>query len=357
MRDVDQEPPEASRRELPRISPDWAAAHSLHYQLLANQQVMLEDVHRTSKYHSGILGNAEDFEGKVVLDVGAGTGILSLFAANAGAKKVYAVEGTAVAGYAERLIRHAGFSDRVEVLSGRLDEIDIGVKVDVIISEPWGFFLFHERMIEVFLSARDRFLVEGGRLFPASAMLWLAPFCDEELFDWRLERAAFWEREDFFGIDLSAVAELARQELFEMPAVGQVEAATLVASAVGQAVDFSLMTLNDLAEIRVPFQFTAEMAGPVHGLAGWFDVVFAGSRTTVTLSTSPDAPPTHWAQMRFLFSKPIHLQEGQVLEGQMTLTANQQSSYDATIEFVGGGDRQVQRQRFRLQTYFSWQNG
>jgi type I protein arginine methyltransferase len=355
MRDVKKEHPAAPSSELPGILPEWAAAHSLHYQLLANQQLMLEDVHRTSKYHSGILENAADFAGKVVLDVGAGTGILSLFAAQAGAKKIYAVEGTSAATYARQLIEHAGLVDRIEVLRGRLDEIELPDKVEVIISEPWGFFLFHERMIEVFLSARDRFLVDGGRLFPSAAKAWLAPFRDDDLYEWRCEGIAFWQRTNFFGVDLSALADTARRELFGMPAVGLVDPASLVAEPVGYDLDLSKMDVNDLGVVELPFRFAVTKAGVVHGLAGWFDVFFAGSCSRVTLSTAPQSPPTHWAQVRFLFSTPIELELGQILTGVMTLTANAESSYDVSVEFAVEQQARVHRQHYRLQAYFSWQ--
>ena len=185
--------------ELPAVMPEWASAHSLHYQFLANQQLMLEDLKRTGLYQQGIVGNRRDFEDKVVLDVGAGTAILSLFAAQAGAKKVYAIEGTTAAEYARTLVAHSEFADRIEVIQGRLDRIDLPSKVDVIISEPWGFFLFHERMIEAFVEARDRFLRPGGRVFPSSAELLVAPFTDGELYDWRCHKVAFWHNPNFLG--------------------------------------------------------------------------------------------------------------------------------------------------------------
>jgi type I protein arginine methyltransferase len=65
---------------------------------------MLEDHKRTGAYHEAIVNNRRCFEGKVVLDVGTGSGILAIFAAQAGAKKVYAVEATNMAKLAKRVV-------------------------------------------------------------------------------------------------------------------------------------------------------------------------------------------------------------------------------------------------------------
>eukprot|EP00198_Chlamydomonas_reinhardtii_P011260 XP_001700597.1 predicted protein [Chlamydomonas reinhardtii] len=52
-----------------------------YYGQLQHQQNMLQDYTRTGTYYSAIVGNPADFAGRVVMDVGAGSGILSLFAA------------------------------------------------------------------------------------------------------------------------------------------------------------------------------------------------------------------------------------------------------------------------------------
>lgn len=58
---------------------------------------MLQDTERTKLYRDSILLNPSNYKDKVVLDVGCGSGILSLFAAQAGAKKVYAIEASSMA--------------------------------------------------------------------------------------------------------------------------------------------------------------------------------------------------------------------------------------------------------------------
>jgi type I protein arginine methyltransferase len=70
-----------------------------------------------------------------VLDVGAGSGILSFFAAQAGAKKVYAVEASNMAQYAHQLVQANHLGDKIKVIAGKIEEIDLP-QVDVIISEP-----------------------------------------------------------------------------------------------------------------------------------------------------------------------------------------------------------------------------
>jgi len=62
------------------------------YSNLNIHEEMLKDSVRTLTYKNAIMNNAHIFKDKVVMDVGCGTGILSIFAAKAGAKHVYAVD-------------------------------------------------------------------------------------------------------------------------------------------------------------------------------------------------------------------------------------------------------------------------
>ena len=72
---------------------------------------MLNDDVRTMTYAAFILSNPSVFRDAVVLDVGCGTGILSLFAARAGAKKVFAVDASKIADKAEEIVKANGYAD------------------------------------------------------------------------------------------------------------------------------------------------------------------------------------------------------------------------------------------------------
>ena len=71
-----------------RTEDSSASQYFQFYGYLSQQQNMMQDFIRTSTYQKAILDNPTDFQGKVVLDVGAGSGILSFFAQQSGAKRV-----------------------------------------------------------------------------------------------------------------------------------------------------------------------------------------------------------------------------------------------------------------------------
>lgn len=91
-------------------------------------------------------------------------------------------------------------------LQGKIEVIELPEKVDVIISEPIGFLLVHERMLESYVVARERFLKPDGLMMPTSGSIILAPYSDDSLYKEQLAKMAFWESTDFYGVDLSAVS-------------------------------------------------------------------------------------------------------------------------------------------------------
>ena len=76
---------------------------------------------------------------------------------------MYAVEASSIAVHAAKLVEANKVDDVIKVLSGKIEEIQLPEQVDVIISEPMGYMLLNERMLETFLHAK-KFLKPGGEL-------------------------------------------------------------------------------------------------------------------------------------------------------------------------------------------------
>jgi len=184
---------------------DSYSHHGIH-------EEMLKDEVRTRTYQMAILNNKHLFENKIILDVGCGTGILSMFAVQAGAKHVYAVDCSSIINSAKRIVNDNNMSDKITLLQGKMEEIELPIpsqSVDIIISEWMGYFLLYESMLNTVLYARDKWLKPNGEgiVFPDKAVMYLCGCEDEQM---KYERIDFWE--NVYGFNMSALKEVALKE-------------------------------------------------------------------------------------------------------------------------------------------------
>jgi len=100
------QPTEAGGADM--TSRDYYADSYAHFGI---HEEMLKDEVRTISYKNAICNNPHLFKGKTVLDVGCGTGILCMFAAKAGAKKVIGVDMSNIITQAKTIVEANGFKD------------------------------------------------------------------------------------------------------------------------------------------------------------------------------------------------------------------------------------------------------
>lgn len=127
---------------------------------------MLQDSVRTECYRKALEENAELIKGSTVLDVGCGTGILSMFASRGGAARVFGVDGSPpIAKVAEQICKHNGFDTtnglgEISIISSKVEDLQClpgnVAHVDVIVSEWMGMCasLCERRVHWIFKSLR-----------------------------------------------------------------------------------------------------------------------------------------------------------------------------------------------------------
>ncbi|XP_022725925.1 probable protein arginine N-methyltransferase 6 isoform X3 [Durio zibethinus] len=333
---------------------DMAYFHS--YAHVGIHEEMIKDRVRTETYRAAIFQHQSFIEGKVVMDVGCGTGILSIFCAQAGAKRVYAVDASDIA----------------------VQDVEIEEEVDVIISEWMGYMLLYESMLGSVITARDRWLKRGGLILPSNATLYMAPITHPDRYRDSIE---FWR--NVYGIDMSAMLQLAKQCAFEEPCVETITGENVLTwPHVVKHVDCYTIQLHELESVSTRYKFQSMMRAPLHGFAFWFDVEFNGPANSPTnnhtpssligtsnnnpmdgilkkkrpnpneallLSTAPEDPPTHWQQTLIYFYDPVEVEQDQIIEGSLTLSQSKENRrfMNIHLEYSSGGRSYVKESVMR----------
>jgi protein arginine N-methyltransferase 1 len=273
---------------------------------------MLSDVRRCSAYAKAIYDNGADFKDKIVLDVGCGTGILSVFAAKAGAKKVYGVDASDVVHKAELVVKANNFQNVIEIIHGKIEEITLPVdKVDIIVSEWMGYFLIFESMLECVLFARDKWLKPDGLIFPCFAKLYMAPINFDKFYK---ERIMFWEKE-VEGVNLTPLINFAKDEFLNARCLRSTEIQfgdLLCDGSPFKEINLYNTTVEQIRTTRavLVFKKTSDHK-EYHGYGTWFEVIFEGTDKSkaVSLTTHPKEPKTHWRQDCWLFRDPVPISD------------------------------------------------
>jgi protein arginine N-methyltransferase 1 len=284
---------------------------------------MLKDEVRTLGYKKAIMDNKHLFKDKLVLDVGCGTGILSMFAVKAGAKHVYAVDCADIVHQANQIIIDNGLQDKITVIQKKIEELDLPCKVDIILSEWMGYFLLYESMLNTVIWARDHFLAPEGILLPDRASLYIAGIEDEE---YKQDKIDFWD--NVYGFNMSCIKKIAIRE----PLVDTVEGKVLVTNSYRfYAVNLDTVKVEELI-FKNPFSIKVSRTDNIHAFISWFDVEFSKCHKPIHISTSPQSTYTHWKQTVFYIEDVLSVSEGEEISGYLACKPNEKNPRDLDIE-------------------------
>ena len=235
--------------------------------------------------------------GDVVVDLGAGTGILGMLACQAGAGRVYSIDEGAIVGLVRDVVRANGLDDRVTVLRGTSTRVALAEPADVVVADQIGRFGFEAGILDCFADAGRRFLKPDGRAIPSRIDLWIALVQESET--WK--HLQFWDRR---------------------PAGFSFEPAAAIARNTGYPVEFSrknllggplkVASLDTLTHGSTRVAFTASMeverAGTMHGIGGWF---VAQLSPGITMTNSPLASRRiHRRNVLFPIGRAVNVSRG-----------------------------------------------
>jgi len=230
----------------------------------------------------------------IVLDIGAGTGILSLLACQYGARKVYAVEPTSAIALAKEAACANGFADRMDCMQALSTEIRLPERADVIISDLRGVLPLLQQHLPSIIDARCRLLAPGGNLIPKRDVLWAAVVEAPQQYD-RLMKPWTQER---FGLNMQAACQIVTNVWTKARVTPH---QLLTKPQCWATIDF---LTTESADVSATAHFEVVRPGLAHGFIVWFDSVLDDE---IGFSNSPWEPEMIYGSAFFPWSSPVDL--------------------------------------------------
>ncbi|XP_069081600.1 protein arginine N-methyltransferase 2 isoform X1 [Pleurodeles waltl] len=318
---------------------------------------MLEDRPRTTTYQEVIMQNKAALRGRVILDVGCGTGIISLFCGlYTQPKSVYAVDASEIVQHTALVVSQNNLQDLISVYQQKVEHVILPEKVDVLISEWMGTCLVFEYMIESVIHARDQWLKEDGMMWPSVATLHFCPCSAARDYE---SKILFWD--NAYQLDLSPFKQVALEEFFSKPTCHHKVGAEDCLSEPYDVLrlDMNVLQVSDLERMTGQFFFKVIKPGPMHGFLSWFSVEFHSieqKEQKLELSTGPHHPATHWKQALFMLDEPVEVQVGHLVTGSVVIQRNPvwRRHMQVTVSFAVTAEGQTEPIKIAEKTFLIW---
>jgi protein arginine N-methyltransferase 1 len=263
-------------------------------------RTLLADRVRNRAFHAAL--KRRIVPGKTtVADIGAGTGFLGFLAARLGAKRVDLYEAAEIADLARKLMSDNGFAN-CRIAAVHSTEVADPERVDLVVCETLGNYPFEENIIATLNDARRRYLNAGGTIIPQGVRQFVCPVTAERLY----AELAIWDAIGC-GVDFGPAKVMSLNNIYVRTLRGE---DLLEGGAAAQVWDEVAFDRRNRTTRAGAAQWRLRAPATVCGLALWWTAELAPG---VTLSTSPDAPHTHWEQLYLPVLAPIAVRRGQTL--------------------------------------------
>lgn len=247
---------------------------------------MLADGPRNAVYRAAIeRAVAEVGSDALVLEIGAGSGLMAMIAARAGARHVVACEGDPrLAAVAREIVARNGVANRVTIVAKRSTDLRVGedlpTRAGVVIGEIFDGTLLGEDALVSFGDAADRLVAPEARWVPPRGRIHAAVIEDPAM----RPRARIGEVE---GFDLSPFNKLVTRRA---GLAGGLSQDRRLLTEPTMLFDLDFAAPSPLVG-RTAQSVTVRTDGAADAILLWFSLDFGGG---LRLDNDPEGAPTHW---------------------------------------------------------------
>lgn len=269
----------------------------MEYTISDYAQMIADDV-RMSAYTRALERAVK--AGSVVVDLGAGTGVMALLACRLGADRVFAIEPSPLVEVGREIARRNGLEDRIAFMQFPSQDVSLPQRADVIVSDLRGVLPLYESHVVSIVDARRRFLAPGGVLIPTRDTICAAVV---EAFD-SYRRIDRWAKHSG-GFEI----EPARQLIANTWWRSRVEPSQFLTEPQAIAtLDYS--TIED-PDVKSSVTFSVLRTGTVHGICLWFETLLVNG---IGFTTAPGQPETVYGHAFLPLLSPVEVEPGDAVE-------------------------------------------
>ncbi len=266
---------------------------------------MMNEPERNQAYFDGL--RAVVAPGKLVFEIGTGSGLLAMMAAQLGARRVVTCEAVGlVARTASKIVQRNGFQDQVRVVAKPSHAVQLGgedlpEQADILVHEIFSSELLGEHVLPAIEDAKRRLLKPGGVVMPAAASIMIALVGGDEL-------AKNIHADTSFGFDVRDFNAIypKKRPLYREDLMPELMSEPI------EAFRFDFCTHAEFPPESRRIEITASRCGLCYGVIQWIRIDMAEG---VRFENRPAGRRSvaSWQQTTYGFDEPLELKEGQVV--------------------------------------------